>query len=34
LTVTVTSVSNGSCIITATDSFGQTAAENITVSFR
>ncbi|MGD0969687.1 MAG: hypothetical protein ABR949_15550 [Candidatus Aquilonibacter sp.] len=33
LTVTITSISNGSCTITATDSNGQTAPETITVSF-
>jgi hypothetical protein len=33
LTVTVTSIANGSCTITATDSNGQTAPETITVTF-
>jgi hypothetical protein len=30
----VTSLSNGSCTITASDSYGQTAPEGIAVSFR
>jgi hypothetical protein len=34
LTVTVTSLANGGCTITASDSYGQTAPETITVSFR
>ncbi len=33
LTVTVTSLTTGSCTITATDSNGQTAPETITVTF-
>jgi hypothetical protein len=31
--VTVTSISNGNCTITATDSNGQTAPEIVTVDF-
>jgi hypothetical protein len=32
LTITVTAVSAGACTITATDSYGQTAPESITVN--
>jgi len=34
LIVTVTSIADGSCTITASDSYGQTAPETITVNFR
>jgi hypothetical protein len=33
-TFTVTSITNGSCTITITDSYGQTAPELVTVAFR
>ena len=34
LTITVTSIANGTCTITATDSYGQSAPETVAVAFK